>query len=87
VIQTVRTVVLADPPHLRLVFVGTAASTRLAAVEYYYAHPDNRFWRAIHEAGITPRRVCEVALARNRLKAHIIEAALLSALFATALTT
>lgn len=43
-------------PSLRLVFVGTAASTRSAAVGHYYAHPGNRFWRAIHEAGITPRR-------------------------------
>lgn len=42
-------------PNLRLVFVGTAASTRSAAVGHYYAHPGNRFWRAIHEAGITPR--------------------------------
>lgn len=41
---------------LRLVFVGTAASTRSAAVGHYYAHPGNRFWRALHEAGITPRR-------------------------------
>jgi len=43
-------------PNLRLVFVGTAASTRSAELGYYYAHPGNRFWRAIHEAGITPRR-------------------------------
>nr|WP_201724181.1 mismatch-specific DNA-glycosylase [Bradyrhizobium centrolobii] len=43
-------------PDLRLVFVGTAASTRSAAVGHYYAHPGNRFWQAIHEAGITPRR-------------------------------
>ncbi|TYL91009.1 mismatch-specific DNA-glycosylase [Bradyrhizobium rifense] len=43
-------------PNLRLVFVGTAASTRSAELGHYYAHPDNRFWRAIHEAGITPRR-------------------------------
>ncbi|QIO32070.1 mismatch-specific DNA-glycosylase [Bradyrhizobium sp. 1(2017)] len=43
-------------PDLRLVFVGTAASTRSAEVGHYYAHPGNRFWRAIHEAGITPRR-------------------------------
>lgn len=41
---------------LRLVFVGTAASTRSASVGHYYAHPGNRFWRALHEAGITPRR-------------------------------
>lgn len=43
-------------PNLRLVFVGTAASTRSAELRHYYAHPSNRFWRAIHEAGITPRR-------------------------------
>ncbi|KJC53007.1 glycosylase [Bradyrhizobium sp. LTSP885] len=42
--------------NLRLVFVGTAASTRSAAVGHYYAHPGNRFWRALHEAAITPRR-------------------------------
>jgi TDG/mug DNA glycosylase family protein len=41
---------------LRLVFVGTAASTRSATVGHYYAHPGNRFWRALHEAGITSRR-------------------------------
>lgn len=34
--------------NLRLVFVGTAASTRSAAVGHYYAHPGNRFWRALH---------------------------------------
>jgi TDG/mug DNA glycosylase family protein len=41
---------------LRLVFVGTAASTRSASVGHYYAHPGNRFWRALHEGGITSRR-------------------------------
>jgi TDG/mug DNA glycosylase family protein len=42
--------------NLRLVFVGTAASTRSASDGHYYAHPGNRFWLAIHEAGITSRR-------------------------------
>jgi double-stranded uracil-DNA glycosylase len=41
--------------NLRLVFVGTAASTRSADVGHYYAHPGNRFWRTIHEVGLTPR--------------------------------
>jgi double-stranded uracil-DNA glycosylase len=44
------------PVGLRLVFVGTAASTRSASVGHYYAHPGNRFWRALHEVGITSRR-------------------------------
>jgi TDG/mug DNA glycosylase family protein len=43
-------------PNLRLVFVGTAASTRSASVGHYYAHPGNRFWRTLHEVGITARR-------------------------------
>jgi double-stranded uracil-DNA glycosylase len=42
--------------HLRLVFVGTAASQRSADEGHYYAHPGNRFWRTLHEVGITPRR-------------------------------
>jgi TDG/mug DNA glycosylase family protein len=41
---------------LRLVFVGTAASTRSAQLGHYYAHPGNRFWRTIHQVGLTPRR-------------------------------
>ncbi|SCB54749.1 Uracil DNA glycosylase superfamily protein [Bradyrhizobium shewense] len=51
-------------PNLRLVFVGTAASTRSAELGHYYAHPGNRFWRAIHEAGITPRRYQPASLLR-----------------------
>jgi TDG/mug DNA glycosylase family protein len=35
-------------------FVGTAAGPRSAATRTYYAHPGNRFWRALHTAGITP---------------------------------
>jgi TDG/mug DNA glycosylase family protein len=43
-------------PDLRLWFVGTAAGPRSAAEKAYYAHPGNRFWRALHEAGVTPER-------------------------------
>ena len=43
-------------PHLRLVFVGTAAGQRSADLGHYYAGPGNRLWRTIHEVGITPRR-------------------------------
>lgn len=42
--------------HLRLVFVGTAAGQRSADTGHYYAGPGNRFWRTLHEVGITPRR-------------------------------
>ncbi len=43
-------------PHLRLVFVGTAAGQRSADLGHYYAHPSNRFWRTIHAVGLTARR-------------------------------
>lgn len=42
-------------PDLKLWFVGTAAGPKSAAVGAYYAHAGNRFWRALHETGITPR--------------------------------
>ena len=42
-------------PELKLWFVGTAAGPMSAAQGAYYAHPGNRFWRALHETGITPR--------------------------------
>ncbi len=43
-------------PDLDVVFVGTAAGRRSAAEGAYYAHPGNRFWRALHEVGLTDRR-------------------------------
>ena len=42
-------------PGLRIVFCGTAAGTVSAARGAYYAHPQNRFWSALHAAGLTPR--------------------------------
>ncbi|MGH8157565.1 MAG: mismatch-specific DNA-glycosylase [Rhodanobacter sp.] len=44
-------------PGLQLVFCGTAASKRSAAERAYYAHPGNLFWRALFEAGLTPRQL------------------------------
>jgi len=46
---------LAD--NLAVWFVGTAAGPASAAAGAYYAHPGNRFWRTLHETGITPRRL------------------------------
>lgn len=43
-------------PGLKLVFVGTAAGKFSHEVGAYYAKPGNRFWRALAETGITPRR-------------------------------
>ena len=52
-------------PGLRVVFCGTAPGTESARAKAYYAHPQNRFWRAVFEAGLTPRRLApaEYALA------------------------
>jgi len=44
-------------PGLKLVFCGTAAGKRSAAERAYYAHPGNLFWRALREAGLTPRQL------------------------------
>jgi double-stranded uracil-DNA glycosylase len=42
-------------PGLRLIFCGTAAGKRSAQEGAYYAHPGNMFWRALFQAGLTPR--------------------------------
>ena len=41
--------------HLRVIFVGTAAGMRSAELGHYYAGRGNRFWRTLHEVGLTPR--------------------------------
>jgi double-stranded uracil-DNA glycosylase len=50
-------------PGLRIVFCGTAAGTESARRRAYYAHPQNRFWRVLHEAGLTPRRLAPTEFA------------------------
>jgi TDG/mug DNA glycosylase family protein len=37
------------------VFCGTAAGRESARRRCYYAHPQNRFWRALHGVGLTDR--------------------------------
>ena len=44
-------------PGLDIVFCGTAAGTQSARQGAYYAHPQNRFWRTLFEAGLTPRQL------------------------------
>lgn len=51
-------------PGLRLVFCGSAAGTRSAELRQYYAHPGNKFWRTLHEVGLTPRRLAPAEYAR-----------------------
>jgi double-stranded uracil-DNA glycosylase len=42
-------------PNLKVVFCGTAAGTKSAQVGAYYAGRGNKFWRILHETGLTPR--------------------------------
>jgi hypothetical protein len=44
------------PPGLRLVICGTAAGERSAKLGAYYAGRGNKFWRTLHEVGLTPDR-------------------------------
>ena len=44
-------------PELKIVFCGTAAGNVSAARGAYYAHPQNRFWSALHAFGLTPRKL------------------------------
>ncbi len=42
-------------PGLRVLFVGINPSLRSAEVGHHFARPGNRFWPALHAAGLTPR--------------------------------
>ena len=44
-------------PGLKLVICGSAAGAKSAALGAYYAGPGNKFWRILHESGLTPRRL------------------------------
>jgi TDG/mug DNA glycosylase family protein len=41
-------------PGLKLVFCGTAAGRQSALSRAYYAHGQNKFWKTLHEIGLTP---------------------------------
>lgn len=43
-------------PGLRAVFCGTAAGAASARRRAYYAGSGNKFWRTLHDVGLTPRR-------------------------------
>lgn len=51
-------------PNLRLVLCGTALGRRSAEQRAYYAHPNNLFWRTLHEIGLTPERIAPQDYAR-----------------------
>lgn len=41
---------------LKILFVGFNPSIRSSETGYHYANPNNRFWKILHEAGLTPRK-------------------------------
>ncbi len=41
---------------LKILFVGFNPSIRSSETGTHFANPNNRFWRILHEAGITPRK-------------------------------
>jgi TDG/mug DNA glycosylase family protein len=45
------------PPHLKVVFCGTAAGRASARAGAYYAGPGNRFWETLHRIGLTPHQL------------------------------
>jgi double-stranded uracil-DNA glycosylase len=54
-------------PDLRLLFVGINPGLWSAAVGHHFARPGNRFWKALHLSGFTPRLLApdeEAALPR-----------------------
>jgi TDG/mug DNA glycosylase family protein len=44
-------------PGLRAVFCGINPGRRSAAAGHHFANPRNDFWRLLHDAGLTPRRL------------------------------
>lgn len=44
-------------PGLRVVFCGTQAGAVSARRGAYYAGPGNKFWKTLHEIGLTPERL------------------------------
>ena len=41
--------------HLNIVFCGTAASKKSKNLNAYYAGPGNKFWKTLHELGVTTK--------------------------------
>ncbi len=44
-------------PGLMVVFCGTAAGAQSARAGAYYAGRGNKFWRTLHQIGLTPRQL------------------------------
>jgi double-stranded uracil-DNA glycosylase len=59
-------------PGLRLLFVGINPGLWTAAVQTHFAHPTNRFYPALAEAGITDYEIDRAAGMSDADRAHLI---------------
>ena len=50
-------------PNLKLVVCGSAVGKKSAEAGAYYAGPGNKFWRVLHEVGLTPRQLAPTEFA------------------------
>ena len=65
-------------PGLSVVFCGTAAGDRSAERGHLYAGPGSKFWRMLHQTGLTPavlspeddRRICAFRIGLTDLVKH-----------------
>lgn len=42
--------------NLKILFVGFNPSIRSSETGHHFANPNNRFWKILHEAGLTPKK-------------------------------
>ncbi len=64
---------LGERKRLRLLIVGINPSLRSAATGTHFAHPSNRFYPALHAAGITERSIDARDGLSPRDRAHLLE--------------
>lgn len=57
----------------QLVFVGINPGLWTAATQTHFAHPGNRFYPALHRAGLTARELDRVAGLTDADRAHLVE--------------
>ena len=62
-----------DGPALKLLFVGINPGLWTAAVKTHFSHPGNRFYPALHRAGITAYELSRTDGMRDADRQHLIE--------------
>ena len=60
-------------PGLRVVFCGINPGKSSAHTGFHFAHPGNRFWKVIHQAGFTDKQL-KLFVGKTGLVDHLPEA-------------